>query len=177
MLFFLQFWVMYFRFKIYLAMPKANSSLERMQHLLDTGHRADVHFLVREGDESPSRCPITFRKVTFIFVPFPNNSSMLRLIFQLILLPLPIIHSSSSFFFFLIRDDPSSDLPFYSSSSSEHFTLFLFILFLLIRDNPSSDHPVYSSSSSVLPIPILCTVPIHPHNLQNVYFLIRRPIA
>uniref|UniRef100_A0A914HTD0 BTB domain-containing protein n=1 Tax=Globodera rostochiensis TaxID=31243 RepID=A0A914HTD0_GLORO len=31
--------------------PKANSSLERMKHLLVTGDRADVYFLVGEGDE------------------------------------------------------------------------------------------------------------------------------
>uniref|UniRef100_A0A914H5K7 Uncharacterized protein n=1 Tax=Globodera rostochiensis TaxID=31243 RepID=A0A914H5K7_GLORO len=32
-------------------MPKANSSLGRMKHLLDTGNKADVHFLVGGGDE------------------------------------------------------------------------------------------------------------------------------
>uniref|UniRef100_A0A183BZS2 BTB domain-containing protein n=1 Tax=Globodera pallida TaxID=36090 RepID=A0A183BZS2_GLOPA len=34
-------------------MPKLASAalVERMKHLLDTGHRADVHFLVGEGDE------------------------------------------------------------------------------------------------------------------------------
>uniref|UniRef100_A0A183CAZ7 B30.2/SPRY domain-containing protein n=1 Tax=Globodera pallida TaxID=36090 RepID=A0A183CAZ7_GLOPA len=32
-------------------MPKANSSLGRMKHLLDTGNGADVHFLVGGGDE------------------------------------------------------------------------------------------------------------------------------
>uniref|UniRef100_A0A914HWA5 BACK domain-containing protein n=1 Tax=Globodera rostochiensis TaxID=31243 RepID=A0A914HWA5_GLORO len=32
-------------------MPKANSALERMKHLLDTGYRADVHFLLGERDE------------------------------------------------------------------------------------------------------------------------------
>uniref|UniRef100_A0A914HUI9 BTB domain-containing protein n=1 Tax=Globodera rostochiensis TaxID=31243 RepID=A0A914HUI9_GLORO len=34
-----------------IAMPKANSALERMKHLLDTGYRADVHFLLGERDE------------------------------------------------------------------------------------------------------------------------------
>uniref|UniRef100_A0A183BTW8 BTB domain-containing protein n=1 Tax=Globodera pallida TaxID=36090 RepID=A0A183BTW8_GLOPA len=33
------------------AVTKANSLVERMKHLLDTGHRADVYFLVGEGDE------------------------------------------------------------------------------------------------------------------------------
>uniref|UniRef100_A0A183CA17 BTB domain-containing protein n=1 Tax=Globodera pallida TaxID=36090 RepID=A0A183CA17_GLOPA len=32
-------------------MPKPNSSLGRMKHLLDTGNEADVHFLVGGGDE------------------------------------------------------------------------------------------------------------------------------
>uniref|UniRef100_A0A914IGL6 BTB domain-containing protein n=1 Tax=Globodera rostochiensis TaxID=31243 RepID=A0A914IGL6_GLORO len=33
------------------TVPKANSSAGRMLNLLDSGDRADVHFLVGEGDE------------------------------------------------------------------------------------------------------------------------------
>uniref|UniRef100_A0A183CKU5 BTB domain-containing protein n=1 Tax=Globodera pallida TaxID=36090 RepID=A0A183CKU5_GLOPA len=62
-------------------MPKPNSSLGRMKHLLGTGNEADVHFLVGEGDEKEANPSKEIKPVEVPDVEVGTFKAMLSFIY------------------------------------------------------------------------------------------------